>query len=105
MGIYLSAGKFGTERIDAGIVTANYFQVLGAHAGLGRTLLAEDGHADAAPVMMLGNAFWKKRFASDPRVIGSQVLVNGQWFTVVGVTPAGFGGVSFENMPQIWLPL
>jgi predicted permease len=101
----VSAGKFGTERIDAGMVTANYFQVLGARAGLGRTLVAEDDRAGAAPVVMLGNAFWKKRFASDPGVLGSQLLVNGQWFTVVGITPAGFGGVSFENLPQIWLPL
>ena len=101
----ISAGKFGTKRVDAGLVTANYFQVLGAKAGLGRTLVAEDDRPGAPPVLMLGNTFWKRQFSSDVSVLGSQVLVDGQWFTVVGVTPAGFGGVSFENFPEIWLPL
>jgi putative ABC transport system permease protein len=101
----VSAGKFGTKRVDVGMVTANYFQVLGTPAGLGRTLVAEDDRPGAAPVVMLGNAFWKRHFSSDPSVIGSQMLVDGQWFTVVGVTLPGFGGVSFENMPEIWIPL
>jgi predicted permease len=101
----VSAGKFGTERIDAGMVTGNYFQVIGASAEMGRTLLASDDHKDSAPVVMLGHNFWKQHFPPDANVLGSQILVDGQWFTVVGVTPQGFGGVSFENFPEIWLPL
>jgi len=101
----VSAGKFGTERVDAGMVTGNYFQLLGASAGMGRTLLPGDDQKGAAPVVMLGHQFWKRHFPSDASVLGSQILIDGQWFTVVGVTPAGFGGVSFENFPQIWLPL
>jgi putative ABC transport system permease protein len=101
----VSAGKLGTERVDAGIVTANYFQVLGAEAGLGRTLAAEDDRPGAPPVVLLGQNFWRRHYPSDASVLGSQMLVDGQWFTVVGVTPAGFGGVSFENFPEIWLPL
>jgi putative ABC transport system permease protein len=101
----VSAGKFGTERVDAGMVTGNYFQLLGASAELGRTLLPGDEEKGAAPVVMLGHQFWKRHFPSTAGVLGSQILIDGQWFTVVGVTPAGFGGVSFENFPQIWLPL
>jgi hypothetical protein len=101
----VSAGKFGTERVDAGMVTGNYFPLLGASAELGRTLLAGDDQKGAAPVVMLGHQFWKRHFPSDSSVLGSQILIDGQWFTVVGVTPAGFGGVSFENFPQIWIPL
>ncbi|HEY2391855.1 MAG TPA: ABC transporter permease [Candidatus Angelobacter sp.] len=101
----VSAGKFGTKRVDAGMVTANYFQVLGTQASLGRTLVPEDDRPGAAPVVMLGHAFWRRHFSSDLSVIGSQMLVDGQWFTVVGVTPLGFGGISFENLPEIWLPL
>src|SRR5579864_5420326 len=101
----VSAGKFGTERIDAVMVTGNYFQLLGASAELGRTLLAEDDRKGAAPVVMLGHQFWKRHFPSDASVLGSQLLIDGQLFTVIGVTPAGFGGVSFENFPQIWIPL
>src|SRR6185312_17378964 len=101
----VSAGKFGTERIDAGMVTGNYFQVIGASAEMGRTLLPGDDRKDSAPVAMLGHNFWKRHFPSDASVLGSQILVDGQWFVVVGVTPQGFGGVSFENFPEIWIPL
>ena len=101
----VSAGKFGTERVDAGMVTGNYFQVLGASAGLGRTLVAEDDRPGAPPVVMLGHNFWRRHYPGDASALGSQILVDGQWFTVVGVTPAGFGGVSFENFPEIWIPL
>ncbi|HEV7552213.1 MAG TPA: ABC transporter permease [Candidatus Angelobacter sp.] len=101
----VSAGKFGTERVDAGMVTANYFQVLGTRAELGRTLLAEDDSPGAVPVAMLGHAFWKKHFSSSADVLGSQILIDGQWFTVVGVAPDGFGGIAFNNFPEIWLPM
>jgi putative ABC transport system permease protein len=54
---------------------------------------------------MLGHNFWRRHYPPDASALGSQILVDGQWFTVVGITPAGFGGVSFENFPEIWLPL
>ncbi|HEY2169901.1 MAG TPA: ABC transporter permease, partial [Candidatus Angelobacter sp.] len=101
----VSAGKFGTERIDAGMVTGNYFQVIGTSAEMGRTLFANDDRKDSSPVVMLGHNFWKRHFPPDASVLGSQILVDGQWFTIVGVTPHGFGGVSFENFPEIWIPL
>jgi predicted permease len=101
----VSAGKFGTERVDAGMVSGNYFQLLGATAEFGRTLLSEDDSKGASPVAMLGYQFWKRHFPADSSVLGSQILIDGQWFTVVGVTRPGFGGVSFENFPEIWIPL
>jgi putative ABC transport system permease protein len=100
-----STGKFGAERVDAGMVTGNYFQVLGANAGLGRTLVPDDDRPGAPPVVMLGHSFWRRHYPSGASALGSQILVDGQWFTVVGVTPAGFGGISFENFPGIWIPL
>jgi predicted permease len=102
--VNVSAGKFGTERADSGMVSANYFTVLGTKAEIGRTLLPADDGPGAAPVVMLSREFWRKHF-STASIVGTQVLVDGQPFTVVGVTPAGFGGVSFENFPEIWLPL
>lgn len=102
--VNVSAGKFGTERVDSGMVTANYFKLLGAKAEVGRTLLPADDDAGASPVVTLSHDFWRKHFLN-AEVLGTQVLVDGQPFTVVGVTPAGFGGVSFENFPEIWLPL
>ena len=101
----VSAGKFGAERVDAGMVTGNYFQLLRTNPEIGRNLLPDDDKKGAAPVAMLGYQFWKRHFPSGAAALGSQLLIDGQWFTVVGVTQPGFGGVSFENFPEIWIPL
>ncbi|HET9165431.1 MAG TPA: ABC transporter permease [Candidatus Angelobacter sp.] len=79
----VSAGKFGTERVDAGMVTGNYFQLLGSTAEMGRTLLADDDAKGAAPAVMLSHGFWRRHFPSAASVLGSQILIDGQWFTVV----------------------
>jgi putative ABC transport system permease protein len=100
-----SVGKFGSERVDAGIVTGNYFQALGIPAALGRTIVADDDKLDSPPVAMLGHDFWHRHFPAGSTALGSQMLIDGQWFTIVGVTPAGFGGVAFENLPVIWMPM
>lgn len=101
----VSAGKVGTERLDAAFVSANYFAVLGARAELGRTLVPTDDDSNATPVVMLSHSFWRRHFAHDKSVLNSLILVDGQPFTVVGVTPAGFGGVDFTNFPEVWVPL
>ncbi|HST79108.1 MAG TPA: ABC transporter permease, partial [Verrucomicrobiae bacterium] len=60
--VNVSAGKFGTERVDSGMVTANYFKLLGTKAEIGRTLLPGDDDSGAAPVVMLSHDFWRKHF-------------------------------------------
>ncbi|HYX52842.1 MAG TPA: ABC transporter permease [Candidatus Limnocylindrales bacterium] len=101
----VSAAKFGSERVNVGMVTGNYFPLLGVHASLGRTLVPDDERTDASPVALLSHSFWKRHYASDAKVLESQILVDGQWFTIAGVVPADFGGVSFENFPELWIPL
>jgi predicted permease len=103
--VNISAGKLGTDRVVAGMVTGNYFQTLGVEAARGRTIAPVDDHLGAPPVAMLSHDFCRRHFSSDASVLGMTVLVDGQLFTVVGVTPAGFGGVSFENLPEVWLPM
>jgi predicted permease len=95
----------GSERVDAGMVTGNYFQTLGVNAALGRVIAPADDIPGAPPVVMLSHDFWRRHFSSDATVIGTTAAVDGQEFTVVGITPTGFGGVSFENFPGIWLPM
>src|SRR6266404_5712103 len=103
--VNVSAGKLGAERVDAGMVTGNYFQTLGVSAARGRVIVTEDDSPSAAPVVMLSHDFWHRHFFADPNVLGTTVIVDGQQFTIVGITPPGFGGVSFENLPEIWLPM
>jgi len=101
--VNVSAGKSGTFRPAAGMVTGNYFQTLGVQPALGRAILPSDDAPGAPPVVLLSFGFWRSHFPAD--VLGTIVAIDGQPFTVVGVTPAGFGGVAFDNMPDVWLPL
>jgi len=74
----VSAGKFGTERVDAAWSLETIFSSWGPQRKLGRPLLADDDRTGVAPVVMLGHSFWKRHFASDSSVLGSQILIDGQ---------------------------
>ncbi len=103
--VNFSAAGRGAERVDAGMVTGNYFQMLGVSPALGRAISPADDLPGAPPVAMLGYAYWRSHFASDPGAVGKEAIIDGSPFAIVGITPAGFGGVSFENLPGIWLPM
>ena len=103
--VNVSTGKLGAERVDAGMVTGNYFQTLGVNAALGRVIVPQDDNPSAEPVVMLSHDFWHRHFSSDPSVLGTTAIVDGKQFAIVGITPPSFGGVSFENLPEIWLPM
>ena len=75
-------------QVQAGIVTGNYFDVMGLGAAAGRTFSAEDDGAAAAPVMVLTREYWHTAFGGDPAVIGKVVRVNGRSATIVGVAQA-----------------
>ncbi|MGC2696612.1 MAG: ABC transporter permease, partial [Candidatus Angelobacter sp.] len=86
--------------------TGNFFDVLGVHAALGRTFRPdEDRDLGAGPVVVLNYGFWERKFAGDRNVIGQNVLVNGQGFTIIGVAPKGFQGTSVIGGPDMWIPM
>ena len=94
------------EVVQGGIVSGNYFSVLGVPAIVGRTITDADDNAAATPVAMLSHQLWTTRFGSDPSVVGRQVNINNVAFTVVGVTPAGFNGASDVGTTQdVAIPL
>jgi predicted permease len=94
------------ERVDAGVVSGNYFHGLGVGAVLGRVLDADDNRPRAAqPVAVLSYGFWQQRFAGDPRAVGQTVRVNGYPVTIVGVAPRGFFGAQLGSSPHFWMPL
>ena len=71
--------------VQAGIVTGNYFDVMGLDAVIGRTINANDDGPAAAPVMMLTYDYWTRAFGRDPNVLGTVLRMNGRSVTVVGV--------------------
>jgi len=94
------------ERIWGQVAAGNYFSVIGIQPAIGRGFTpAEDGAAGGHPVVVLGNALWRRRFASAPDAVGRQVLLNGQSYTVVGVMPPGFHGTDRAVLADFWVPL
>jgi putative ABC transport system permease protein len=89
------------------IVSGNYFDVLGVRPFRGRFFLPEeDSTLGAHPVAVLSHALWQGRFGSDPKILGRVIQLNGQGFTVVGIAPPEFKGLSVLNTPpQIWVPM
>ncbi len=87
-------------------VTGNYFSALGVKPALGRLILPSEGQTPGAdPVLVLGYAYWQKRFGGDKSVIGKQVESDGHAVTIIGVTPKEFQGTyGFLNMDG-YIPL
>ena len=90
----------------ANFASGNYFSVLGVRPTLGRFFAPEEALDDVAiPVAVISDNLWRRRFGADPHVLGTNVLVNGQRFTVIGVAPEGFTG-TFIGVPfDLWVPL
>ena len=98
----------GDESVAAqgNIVTGNYFRVLGVRPALGRFFTPdEDAGPGAHPVVVISHGFWTTRLAGDPGVVGRTVRLNGNAFTVVGVTPPKFGGVFLLQRTDAWVPM
>lgn len=106
LGATLTAADGVPERLGGQIVTSNYFDLLGVYAAVGRTFLAAEDAAPGAPrVVVLSHSFWSERFGADPDVVGSEITLNSQLFTVVGVAPRGFTGTFTVFDLQFWAPL
>lgn len=92
--------------VTALVVSGNYFDVLGVQAAKGRTFLPEeDGQPGSGRVIVLSHGFWERKFGSSEKVIGSNLLLNGQGFTVIGVAPRGFQGLDIVARPDFWVPV
>jgi len=84
------------------IVTASYFDVLGARTEIGRLFTAEEDRVpDQDAVVVLSHSFWTRQFQSDPAIIGKTVRLTGRAFTVVGVMEPGFVGTE-PQIPDFW---
>ncbi len=80
------------ERLTSVPVTANFFPLLGVDPALGRSFTTEEsqGKYSAPPAVLLSDSFWRRRFHSDPNVVGQKLTLNNQPATVVGILPASF---------------
>lgn len=102
-------GKGEPEQIKLGLVSANFFPVLGAAPAQGRSFLPEEEGPGTAHTIILGDGLWRRRFGSDPGIVGQSVQMDGQTYTIVGVMPRDFHLIfpPDGNLPtdiQAWTP-
>ena len=101
----LSAGG-RTERITGQLVSANFFDVMGAGVERGRAFVAEeDTRPGAHPVAVVSHAAWRGLFGGDPRIVGRTIVLNGHRYTIVGVARPEFRGPIPVVTPVLWVPL
>ena len=101
----LNAGD-GADRTFGYLVTGNFFDVLGLAADRGRLLSpADDVTPGGHPVVVISRELWQTRFAGRPDIIGHEIRLNGNVFTIVGVTPAGFPGPRVGTVRHLYVPM
>ena len=94
-----------TRRVFASVVSSNYFSVLGVTPVIGRAFLPEEETPGRnAPVALVSHGYWK-RHGGHAGVLGSQMIINGRSFTIIGVLPEGFTGTMHIFGSEVWLPL
>ncbi|HEV3410660.1 MAG TPA: ABC transporter permease [Chthoniobacterales bacterium] len=93
------------RRSFAFLTSDNFFSLMGAKPALGRFYNAEEAKPNAnIPVVVTSYAFWKRN-GGRADFVGSTLYINGQPYTVIGIAPEGFSGISALLAPDIWLPL
>ncbi len=92
--------------------SARYFELLGTRPVAGRLLGAGDSNPGAPPAAVISEGLWRQMFGGDPATLGRLVGIGGQFFTIVGIAPAGLSGFRLRDIgwtdaddPQVWLPL
>ena len=103
---YNLTGMGEPERVEAEMVSASFFSVLGVNPAAGRLLHPQEDQAGAQPVALISGGFWKRKFGSSPRALGKMLILNGVGYTVVGVIPADFRYQSGNFHPSdVYVPI
>src|SRR5246127_2628653 len=90
------------ERVPRAGVTTGFFSVLGVQPVLGRTFVREDDKGWPQTVAIISHGLWKRRFGSDPAIVGKQVQMSATPLTIIGVMPPGF---EYPEQTQVWVPI
>jgi len=101
---FILRGPEGAESVRGGLADDQLFRVFGVSPALGRGFEEADLGPNAAPVVLLSHSVWRTRFGSDPDLVGSDITIDDQRSTVVGVLPAGPGIPGLEGV-EIWRPI
>ena len=97
------------ERLPAVRVSWNYFDMMGVRPALGRSFTVDDDRPNHWRVLLLSDALWRRRFGSDPSVVGRIVVMNDREYRIIGVMPASFEPLDaqlyYNADAEIWAPI
>jgi putative ABC transport system permease protein len=99
------SGSGDPVEVNAEQVSPNLFSILGVKPIYGRNFLLAEGKPGAARVTIISNALWRSRYGSDPNVVGKQILLDDQSYTVIGIMPASFADAYVAHgllNAQVW---
>ncbi len=89
------------ERLQGYLVSAGFFDVVGIQPSLGRGFVRDDETKGREHVVVVGDGLWKRRFNSDPAIVGTSLIIDGEPFEVIGVAPPRF---EFPDGAELWAP-
>ncbi len=98
-------GDTNPERIPSVVATAGLFDMLGAQPLQGRTFLPDEDQPGKPEVAVISERLWKRRFAGDPNLLGSNINLDGKPTTVIGIMPASFEFPPGSPERTLWLPM
>jgi predicted permease len=95
------------ERLKVEMISANFFSLVGVNPVIGRSFLPQEDIVGGAPVVLLGEGLWQRKFAGSSKAIGTTVTLDNTAYTIVGVIPGNFhyqSGNFFPN-PDVYVPI
>jgi putative ABC transport system permease protein len=90
------------EQVSGGLVTGNFFKVIGLNPQLGRVFTEEEDRVGGPPVCVISDKLWQRVFAHDPNVLGKSVNFGNQPYTILGVMPPQMFS---PRTAEVWFPL
>lgn len=102
------------ERVDGIRASADFFNVLRVAPQSGRGFLSQEDQPGSGHVVVIGYNLWRRRFASDPGLVGKTIRLNSETYTVIGIMPEGFAfprgaempkSLQFAKQAELWVPL
>lgn len=103
--LHVAIDGVAARRVEADVVSAGYFDVLGAPVAVGRPFTADEvNNPSAPPAVIISHGFWQSALGATADVLDRSVTINGERFAIVGVTRPGFSGTSRAGRAEMWVP-
>jgi predicted permease len=101
----MSAGQIEAQVVYGELVSGSFLSTLGIQPALGRDFRPEEDEVPGKyPVVIISDSLWARAFSYDRNIVGRQIKLNGQTFTIIGVTPKSFTGNSLFFRPDMYVP-